>query len=185
MPLRPPAGGGAPACRQPGARYFSQNYFTLTCRHKAGSAQANSYKTLLNIHVRHALLCAIRHKEHMPPQARKTVTFVRRAFLPLLPKTLWHAAPIGQRAKAKMITKDVFNSIYIRLVQYPSGFIRLSPGNSTNYSITPMCIRRFRGVSRMNIRLSPGNSTNHSITPMCIRRFRGVSRMNIRLSPGN
>ena len=26
----PPAGGGAPACRRIGARYFSQNYFTLT-----------------------------------------------------------------------------------------------------------------------------------------------------------
>ena len=29
FPLRPP-GGGDPACRRPGGRYFSQNYFTLT-----------------------------------------------------------------------------------------------------------------------------------------------------------
>ena len=29
LPLRPP-GGGDPAFRRPGARYFSQNYFTLT-----------------------------------------------------------------------------------------------------------------------------------------------------------
>ena len=37
----PPSGGGAPACRRPGARYFSQNYFTLKLiwrcsRHRKG-----------------------------------------------------------------------------------------------------------------------------------------------------
>ena len=64
LPLRPP-GGGAPACRRPGARYFFRNYFTLTtltnrkyaARATTASQSVRRWPQLLSLRKRYFSTC--------------------------------------------------------------------------------------------------------------------------------